>query len=533
MKTRLFYLFLFTAASLFSCVHKEIRPNFVFIIMDDQNMGLACYGKDYIKTPNMDRLAGEGIRFSHAYVQQAVCAASRASFLTGLHPESTGVEYPYSHYFVEEVIPKFGTISQYFLKNGYFTRHFGKVHHGFEESLSEPNYHPGGTRYVSDDNIKINNELGNAGVPPYEYFEGSDTLFQDGRIAQAALRAIEAATLQGKPFFFIVGFLKPHLPFSAPKEYWDLYDRSTIPLVPNKLRPMGAPAIAIDRYNLRQYKWQHANPDSLFTDDYARLLRHAYFACTSFIDTQIGKIMDQVDSLGLSDHTYFVYISDHGFHLGEQNHWGKTTLYESSLNSPLIISKKGMENSGMECRALVEYVDIMPTLLKLAGIEIPQHAEGISLLPLLENPDRKFKKAVYSNQERDALGRKKGFSMRDERYRYTEWRNTTTGEILANELYDLQEDPLETINLAADPINTALIKNLAGKLATGWKAALPEGFNQVADNPIAPPAYAWGPEGVSRRKLWHEVYGGTEEEGWRKATELRLKQENAEGALKE
>jgi arylsulfatase A-like enzyme len=525
MKQRFLYLLLFAVLSLISCKKKEIRPNIIFIIMDDQNMGLSCFGKDYIHTPNMDRLASEGVRFSHAYVQQAVCAASRASFLTGLHPESTGVEYPYSHYFVEEVIPRYGTISQYFLKNGYYTRHFGKVHHGFEETLSEPNYHPGGTRYVSDENIDIEIELGNAGVPPYEIFDGRDTLFQDGRIARAALQALEKAAQKEEPFFFIVGFLKPHLPFSAPAKYWELYDRAKIPLAPNKLRPEGAPDIAVDRYNLRQYKWQHANPDSLFTDDYARLLRHAYFACTSFIDEQIGKIQDQVEALGLSENTYIVYISDHGFHLGEQNHWGKTTLYETDLNAPLIISGKGMKNSGSESRALVEYVDIMPTLLQLAGIEVPRHLEGVSLLPLLEDPDRDFKRAVFSNQERDAIGRKKGFSMREERYRYTEWRNTTTGEVLANELYDLQEDPLETVNLASDPANAALIKNLAGQLSTGWKAALPEGVNQMADNPKAPPAYAWGPEGVSRRKLWHEVYGGTEEEGWRKVTEERIKKD--------
>ncbi len=533
MKISIRFLLVFILGSLISCNQKASKPNFIFIIMDDQNMGLSCYGKEYIQTPRIDQLAAEGIRFSRAYVQQAVCAASRASFLSGLHPETTGVEYPYSHYFVEEIIPKYGTISQYFLKNGYYTRHFGKVHHGYEETLSEPNYHPGGTRYVSDENIQIDIELGNAGVPPYEIFEGRDTLFQDGRIAQAALHALEEAAQREEPFFFIVGFLKPHLPFSAPAKYWELYDRSRIPLALNKSRPEGAPGIAVDRYNLRQYKWQHANPDSLFTDEYARLLRHAYFACTSFIDEQIGKIQDQVEALGLSENTYVVYISDHGFHLGEQNHWGKTTLYETDLNAPLIIAKAGIKNGGSECRALVEYVDIMPTLLQLAGIEAPSHLEGISLLPLLKDPGRDFKKAVFSNQERETIGRRKGFSMRDERYRYTEWRNTVTGEVLARELYDLQEDPLETVNIAQDPANFGLIEKLADQLEAGWKSALPDGVEKAADNPKAPPAYAWGPEGVSRRKVWHEAYGGSEQEGWRKATELRMKRDDPEEALKE
>jgi iduronate 2-sulfatase len=221
---------------------------------------------------------------------------------------------------VEEVIPKYGTIGQHFLNNGYYTRYFGKVHHGYQEILSEPNYSPGGTRYVSEENIEIDRTLGNAGVPPYEMFDGPDTLFKDGRIAQAVLKALEKASAREEPFFFAVGFLKPHLPFSAPKKYWDLYEREQIPMVPNKFRPEGSPSIAFSRYNLKQYKWEHADPNRLFTDDYARLLRHAYFACTSFVDAQIGMIMEKVEALGLSDNTYYVYCSDHGFHMGEQNH---------------------------------------------------------------------------------------------------------------------------------------------------------------------------------------------------------------------
>ena len=167
------------------------KPNFVFIIIDDQNMELSCFGKDYIKTPNLDKLSSEGIRFSHAYVQQAVCAASRASFLTGLYPPSTGVEYPYSYYFVEEVIPRYGTIGSHFLKNGYDTRYFGKVHHGYNEKLDVPNFGPGGTRYVDPVNIEIDATLGNLGVPPYESYDGPDSLFKDARIADGVLEALE------------------------------------------------------------------------------------------------------------------------------------------------------------------------------------------------------------------------------------------------------------------------------------------------------------------------------------------------------
>lgn len=527
----LFFMFILISVFFISCKRDDGEqkgaPNFVFIIIDDQNQEISCFGKEYIKTPNLDKMASQGIVFPHAYVQQAVCAASRASFLTGLHPGSTGVEYPYSYYFVEEVMPKYGTVGQYFLKNGYYTRYFGKVHHGFNEVLKEPNYNPGGTRYLSAENIEIDRTLGDAGVPPYECYDGPDSLFRDGRIALAVLDALSMAAEKEEPFFFAVGFGKPHLPFSAPKKYWDLYERNNIPLVPNKERPEGSPEIAFSRYNLWQYKWEHQDPDRLFSDDYARLLRHAYFACTSFVDAQIGMIMDKVEELGLSDNTYYVYISDHGFHLGEQNHWGKTSLHEANLKSPVIIAHRNMKNQGAKCEALVEYVDILPTLLDLAGIEIPGHIEGVTLRNLLDNPDADFKKAVFSQQERDAIGRRKGFSVRNERYRYTEWRNTVADEIIAFELYDLKNDPLETKNIGLLEENKQIVEAMSKQLKAGWKEALPEGIVHIPDNPLAPPAYSHGNEGVPRRKLWHEVYGGSEEDGWRKACEIRMQKEDS------
>jgi arylsulfatase A-like enzyme len=517
------YIFILLFSFMIGCGDNQKPPNFVFIIIDDQNMELSCFDNPFIMTPNLDRLASRGVRFSHAYVQQAVCAASRASFLTGLHPGSTGVEYPYSYYFVEEVIPTYGTVSKHFMKNGYYTRHFGKVHHGFEESLSAPHYNPGGTRYVSEENIRIDEELGNAGVPPYELFDGPDTLFRDGRIAREAVLAIKEAAEKDQPFFFAIGFLKPHLPFSAPKKYWDLYDRSSIALAENNYRPAGYPGIAISRYNLHQYKWQHDIADSTFTEDYQRLLRHAYFACSSFIDAQIGKILDEIDRAGIRESTYIVYLSDHGFHLGEQVHWGKTTLYESSLKTPLIIGGERLKKKNVNCDALVEFVDIVPTLLDLAGIPVPDHLEGISMRSLLDDPEKEFKKAVFSRQERDIIGRKKGYSVRNKKYRYTEWHDHEHRQIIARELYDLENDPLETYNLAVEEENADLIYEMSQILQVGWKEALPEWVEKVPDNPVAPPAYAWGPEGIPRRKVWHEEYGGNVSDGWRLATELRLR----------
>ncbi|MBR9998718.1 MAG: sulfatase [Cyclobacteriaceae bacterium] len=517
---KVFFLFLISCS--IAGPEYERSPNIIFIIVDDQNMELSSFNREYIQSPNMDRLASRGIVFTNAYVQQAVCAASRASFLTGLHPESTGVEYPYSYYFIEEVIPKYNTIPGHFFRNGYYTRLFGKIHHGYSETVSETNYSPGGTRYVSPENIRIDKELGSEGVPPYEMYDGPDSLFRDCRTADAVVRAIAGAAEKHQPFFFAVGFSKPHLPFSAPKKYWDLYERESIPLAQNNYRPEGYPDIAISRYNLNQYKWEHDIADSVFSEDYQRLLRHAYFACTSFVDAQIGKILDQIRESGIEEDTYIVYISDHGFHLGEQIHWGKTTLYESSLRSPVIIAGEKPINQNKRCNALVEYVDIMPTLMELAGVEVPDHAEGISLVPLLQDPGRSFKNAVFSRQEKDAIGRRKGYSVRNDRYRYTEYHDHVNNRIMARELYDLDSDPLETYNMAIDSENENLVNELSQLLQNGWKKALPEWVTKFPDNPEAPPAYSWGAEGIPRREIWHEIYGGSEEEGWRKATERRL-----------
>jgi iduronate 2-sulfatase len=493
-------------------------PNVLFIIIDDMNVDIHCYGGPII-SPNIDRLAEGGILFSNAYVQQPVCAASRASFLTGLRPNTTGTDYPYSCYFVDELLPARGTISRFFKTNGYDVKQFGKVHHGREDE--NPTFHPQwkGPYYTGSINESVKN---GGGKPPYEKTFRGDSEFRDFKIADSVSSAIKASIHSSEPFFFVAGFHKPHLVFAAPEKYWDLYDEGEIPLPVPKTLAEGSPAFAVDQYYLNQYEWETDDPLIPFSDDYARLIRHAYYASSSFVDAQVGMVLDALSESGLEEETIVLFISDHGFLMGEQNYWGKTNLFEKGLKVPLIVSWKGHIEPGLKTSALVEAVDLFPSLAELAGLEIPDYLEGTSFKPVINNPGTPWKKGAISQQPRGLIADTEGISLRTDRYRYTEWISAFNGEILAQELFDYEVDPTESVNLATLPENAALLQTLSAQLNAGWKALLPEGVTNTADNPVAPPSYAWGPEGVSRRAAWHAKFGGSEDEGWRKSTERRL-----------
>ena len=495
----------------------ETRPNVLVIIIDDMNVDIHCYGGP-IESPHIDRLAKSGILFKNAYVQQPVCAASRASFLTGLRPNTTGVNYPYSYYFVEEVLPERGTFSRFFAENGYQVKQFGKVHHGTEDEF--PTFQPRmkGKYYTEE----INESVKNGGPkPPYEKSFQGDSEYEDFKIADSTSNAILQSIDSSAPFFFVCGLHKPHLVFAAPEEYWDLYHEDDIPLPVPKDLAEGSPAFAVDRYYLNQYTWETDDPLQAFSDQYAKLIRHAYYASSSFVDAQVGMIMDALKESGLEEETIVLFVSDHGFLVGEQNYWGKTNLFEKGLQVPLMVSWKDHIDAEQESAALVEAVDIFPTLADLAGLKIPDYLEGTSFLPVINEPSRPWKKGVLSQQPRGLIADTEGFSIRTKRYRYTEWKNTFNGEVLARELYDYQEDPTESLNLATRAENKDLLLELSAQLNAGWKSLLPEGISNLSDNPAAPPAYAWGPEGLSRREEWHRVFGGSEEEGWKKSTERR------------
>ena len=307
----------------------------------------------------------------------------------------------------------------------------------------------------------------------YECADVPDNTYQDGKVAELAVKTLRTISKKSEPFFLAVGFIKPHLPWVAPKKYWDMYDESKIALAPNPFYPKDAPDYAIRKYDGEIYKYggmvakgQDA-PDEL-----ARKLRHAYYACVSYSDAQVGLVLDELKRLGLDKNTIIVLWGDHGWKLGEHKAWGKHSNVENDVNAPLILSAPGMKAAGTHSDALVEFVDIYPTLCELAGLSLPNHLEGMSLKPLLDDPKRAWKSAAFSQYPRNEW---MGYSMRTDRYRFTAWVDAKDHwKVDATELYDHQNDPQENHNIAAKPENAALVKELTAKLNAGWKAARPQ-----------------------------------------------------------
>jgi arylsulfatase A-like enzyme len=309
--------------------------------------------------------------------------------------------------------------------------------------------------------------------PAFEGADVPDNHFADGKVADLAVGTLRDLSRRSEPFFLAVGFVKPHLPFVAPKKYWDLYDSAKIQLAPNKFRPKDAPDYAIQSGGeLRNY---HGIPAGSIPDDLARQLKHGYYAAISYMDAQVGRVLDELDRLGLRDNTIVILWGDHGWKLGEHDAWCKHTNCENDTNAPLLLSVPGQKQRGVRTDALVEFVDIYPTLAELAGLPLPSHLEGTSLKPLLDDPGRPWKPAAFSQYPRSSGGRSlMGYSMRTDRYRFTAWVDRKDhAKVDALELYDHQTDPQENTNLANQPAHAALVARLHAQLNAGWRAARP------------------------------------------------------------
>lgn len=457
------------------------KPNVLFIAVDDLRTELGCYGIKGIQSPNLDRLAARGTVFDRAYCQQAVCAPSRTSLLTGCRPDTTKVYDLETHF--RKNLPGVVTLPQYFKNHGYFTRNVGKIFHGGlddPESWSEPPAKANRPIYQLPESRELvarktaaakGKAFATASArynamtgPPYECAAVPDNAYSDGAIADAAIEMLRQA--KDQPFFLAVGFLKPHLPFVAPKQYWDLYRRADIPMAPNPFPPKNAPKFALpDWGELRAYE-DIPRLGSL-TEEQARTLKHGYYACVSYIDAQLGRVLAELDRLGLRERTVIVVWGDHGWKLGEHGAWCKHTNFENDTRAPLICSAPGQKAAGRHSPALVEFVDIYPSLCALAGLPLPAHLEGTSFAPLLDAPDQPWKPAAFSQYPR---GRQvMGYSMRTDRYRLTRWLKPD-GTELARELYDHQADPQENENVAERLENKALVEQLSQQLQAGWKA---------------------------------------------------------------
>ncbi len=452
------------------------KPNILFIAVDDLRPELGCYGASYIKSPNIDRIAKAGIVFNQAFCQQAVCSPSRASLMTGTRPDTTKVWDLKTHF--RKALPDVVTLGQHFKQHGYFVQGMGKIYHGTLDDAptwSVPWQSPDVATYaLSEANPKKGKTGFNSRGPAFESAEVPDETFADGKVTDLAVSALRELSAKPEPFFLAVGFMKPHLPFVAPKKYWDLYDPSEITLAANKFRPVGAPKYAVTPgAELRNYS---GIPQGSIPDDLARHLKHGYYAAISYSDAQIGKLLDEVDRLGMAENTIVILWGDHGWKLGEHAAWCKHTNTEDDTRSPLLLSVPGMKNSGTRTDALVEFVDIYPTLSELAGLPLPDHLEGTSFMPLLADPQLPWKSAVFSQYPRSSGGKKlMGYSMRTKNHRFTLWvdrKNHST--VAATELYDHRIDPQENQNIAAKPENADLVKELSAQLRVGWKDARPK-----------------------------------------------------------
>jgi len=520
------YLFLLIAVcSLLSCkktpeVHQP--PNILFLAIDDLRPELGCYGSSVAISPNIDKLANNGLLFTRAYCQQAICGPSRASLMTGARPESIGITHNYK-LFRDGKQPDIVTLPQHFRNNGYETVYCGKVFHGkdTDEKFSwsrNPAYDdeyikalPKPVGFALAENIKNREEnrkemfakygeqakYGLAMGPAYECADVPDQTYSDGYNTDLAIVTLKDMLKKnpGKPFFLALGMHKPHLNWVAPKKYWDMYNPEDIQVAANTNAPEGYASIGLHAsFELRVHSGIPKAGD--FDPKLERTLKHAYLACVSYIDAQLGRMISALEDAGVRENTIIVLWGDHGWHLGDMGIWGKATNYEIATRVPLMIWTPEMphNNRGVKTNALVELVDIYPTLCELAGIDLPKHLDGQSFAPLLNNPDQAWKEAVFSQFPTPALrewgaialrpGMREtffgplitnveerikrqfpekwdrklfeqnlmGYSMRTDRYRFIVWkdRENPEDEPLYIELYDHVNDPLETINIAPD-----------------------------------------------------------------------------------
>jgi arylsulfatase A-like enzyme len=437
------------------------KPNVLFITIDDLRPELGCYGNDIIKSPNIDTLAGDGVMFLRAYAQVPVCGASRASMHTGIRPTKT--RFTQAGTRIDKDTPDAVTLGQYFKENGYYTVSIGKVIHGKGDAAdrSWSKYYPAENmfEYHNPDNLEYNKhpENGYKRSYPYEITneDVADEEFLDVRALEKAVNELKKLKNKNLPFFLAVGFARPHLPFVAPKRYWDLYKQGDIKEPDNYYYPKDAPQIAISKWGeLRAYRGIPKKGD--IEDREMRLtLKHGYYACVSYADDLVGQLIRELKELGLYDNTIIVLWGDHGWQLGEHKEWAKHTNFDIALRVPLIIVAPD-KLKGVKVNELVEMVDVFPTLSELAGLPVLDQNQGKSVVPLLEKEGTKDKPFSLSRWQ-------KGDSYKTDRYRYTEFTDNN-GKVIARMLFDHQVDPEENVNVAKLPEYKEVVHKLSKEL---------------------------------------------------------------------
>jgi iduronate 2-sulfatase len=463
------------------------KPNVLFIAVDDLKPLLGCYDVAWIKTPNIDRLAARGTVFAANHCQVAFCAPSRASLLTGLRPDANGLylnpdkasDWLRTHW------PDLVTLPQQFKNHGYITHPIHKVFDGRTVDAGHdraswtvpygpwemaPGEKPGPGGYqdpATKAQLAEAKEQGRpVSGPATEGYDIPDNAYHDGGVAYTAAKRIREFSKKDQPFFLAVGFVKPHLPFIAPKKYWDLYDRESLPLAAFQQLPQGSPhdlAFYSNSGELRAYS--DVSKVGAISEAQQRELVHGYAACVSYIDALVGKLMETLKECGIEDNTIICLWGDHGYHLGEHGHWGKLTNYEDATRAPLLIVDPARKNKP-QVGALTEFLDVYPTLCDLAGLPIPAHVQGKSLVPLMRGETEKLHEAAISQMSPGAKKGVMGWTLRTPRYRYIEWRKAKldgenpvfSGEVLSTEFYDYEKDPIERENLVGKPEYAKVVK---------------------------------------------------------------------------
>lgn len=459
-------------------LHAADRLNVLFLIADDLNCDLQCYGHPLVKTPHIDALAKRGVRFEQAYCQFPLCSPSRSSFLTGRRPNATQIhtnpggarfstQYrPTPHF--RDFIPDTVTLPELFKNNGYFAARVGKLYHygvpgqigtsGLDDEKSW-NYvvNPAGRDKAEENQIFTLTPGSYGGTLSWLAAEGADFEQTDGLAATAAESLL--AEHKDKPFFLAVGFYRPHTPYVAPKSYFGGYPTANITL----------PALSDDdRQRVPPLAYASAKKEQeTMSDDLRREAMRAYWASITFMDQQVGRVVAALDRLGLADKTVIVMTSDHGYHMYQHGLWQKMSLFENSARVPLIIAAPGAAGNGRSTQSLAELVDLYPTLADLCGLQTPEYLDGASLRPVLQDPQAAVKQAAFTQLRR---GKVDGYSVRTPRWRFTSWDAGMQGE----QLYDLQADPRESRNLINDPTRKdtiADLRKLIADYAAGGKPA--------------------------------------------------------------
>ncbi|MEN8965273.1 MAG: sulfatase [Polaribacter sp.] len=435
---------------------KKKKPNILFIAVDDLRPELNFYGANHIKSPNLDQLANESLVFNKAYCNIPVCGASRASLLTGMRP--TRNRFITAHTSKDKQVPNAKSLPFLLKENGYTTISNGKIYHYNKDDVTawDEMWQPDklwSYALPESQEIRKNTKRG----LPFEVAEVHDSVYRDGKIALKVIQDLKKLKQSNQPFFLTMGLMKPHLPFTAPKKYWDLYDRNQIELPESYIQPKTTPKQAFHRYGeLRNY--ENIPKKGHLPDDLVKELIHGYYACVSYIDAQIGLVLDELKRLELEDDTIVILWGDHGWNLGDHKLWCKHVTFETALRTPLIIKVPG-KTKGTKTEAITEYIDIYPSLAELVGLEVPKTVEGKSFVPILngEKPQKDWAVSKF----KDAVTLIKGDLF------YTEW-TKDDGIAYARMLFDHKTDPLELDNLAEKPENKELVNKLSIELREKW-----------------------------------------------------------------